>query len=90
MRKIYALFQESCFRVENPIRNDKIRYPRVRITADADICIAVRLAKAGYYGGDPEQVLNARTDLVLHAYNYENFARDLDATFTELNTQTKV
>lgn len=47
--------------------------------------IALTLAKAGYYQGDPEKILNARIDLVLQTYNYEMFTRDLETTFSELN-----
>lgn len=49
----------------------------------------MRLAKAGFYGGDPENVLNARADIVMQTYHYENFTRELDATFTELNNKSK-
>jgi hypothetical protein len=35
--------------------------------------IALRLAKEGYWGGDPERVLNGRVDLVLEAAEYEVF-----------------
>jgi len=34
---------------------------------------ALRLAKAGYYGGDPEAVLRARVDMVLAVAQYEYF-----------------
>lgn len=35
--------------------------------------MALRLAKAGYYGGDPGKVLAAPVDLVLGALHYERF-----------------
>ena len=37
---------------------------------------ALRLAKAGYYGGDPEAVLRARVDMVLGLVQYEVFLNE--------------
>ena len=33
--------------------------------------IAFSLAKAGYYGGSPETVYNAKTDTVMKNYHFE-------------------
>jgi len=38
--------------------------------------VAFRLAKAGYYGGDPEAVLRARADTVLSLVQYEIFLNE--------------
>lgn len=51
--------------------------------------IALTLAKSGFYGGNPEAVLNSRVDLVVQAYHYEMFLRQLETTFTELNNKEK-
>lgn len=47
--------------------------------------IAVKLAKAGYYGGDPQAVLRAPADIVLAALQYEAFSSDYERTYMELN-----
>lgn len=38
--------------------------------------LAVRLAKEGYFGGDPSRVLKARVDVVQSILEYENFEAD--------------
>lgn len=47
--------------------------------------MALRLAAAGYYGGDVERVLAARGDLVLAALQYEVFKGEYEDVFVELN-----
>jgi hypothetical protein len=47
--------------------------------------VALRLAKAGYYGGDPAAVLEARVDLVLAALQYEAFTDEYERSAMELN-----
>lgn len=47
--------------------------------------VALRLARQGYGGGDPERVLQMRADMVIAANQYEGFLIDLDLTFVELN-----
>jgi hypothetical protein len=51
--------------------------------------IALRLAKAGYAGGDPERVLKMRADIVLAAIQYEKFVSDYENAFIELNKEAK-
>lgn len=38
----------------------------------------IRLAKAGYYGGNPEAILNAPVDVVMHLIHYEQFEIDIE------------
>lgn len=47
--------------------------------------IALRLAKDGYGGGDPEKVLRMRSDLVVAAVQYEKFRNDYERTYYEIN-----
>jgi hypothetical protein len=47
--------------------------------------VALRLAKAGYGGGDPARILEMRADLVLAAVQYENFSREYEAAYIDLN-----
>lgn len=46
---------------------------------------ALMIAKAGYYGGDPEKVLSARVDLVCAVLGYEKFRGDYEIADCELN-----
>jgi hypothetical protein len=45
------------------------------------------VAKAGYYGGDPEKVLSARVDIVMDLIDYEAFTSDYEARYMELNRE---
>jgi hypothetical protein len=47
--------------------------------------VALRLAKAGYWQGDPGIILKAPSDLVLAALQYENFVSDYERAAFELN-----
>lgn len=48
--------------------------------------IALYLARANYYGGNPETVLNSNGTLVIQAYQFEVFCRDYEsATIEERN-----
>ena len=49
--------------------------------------IALRLAKAGYTGGDPERVLKMRSDIVIAAIQYEAFINDYERAYIELNRE---
>jgi len=51
--------------------------------------IANTLAKSGYFGGNPETVLNAPVDIVLNAFQYEIFSRDYENAIIELNKEGK-
>lgn len=45
----------------------------------------MRLAKAGYFGGDPVAVMNAPVDVVQSILDYEIFEGDYKAEYAELN-----
>jgi hypothetical protein len=47
--------------------------------------VALRLAKAGYYGGSLQAVLEARADHVLAALEFEGFQADYELVSYELN-----
>lgn len=47
--------------------------------------IALRLAREGFGGGDPERILGMRADLVMDAWEYVNFQADYEETLGELN-----
>lgn len=46
--------------------------------------MAVKLAKAGYWGGDPGAVKRAPIDEVLAAYDYEDFCSEYEAADYQL------
>lgn len=49
--------------------------------------MALRLARAGYGGGDPERVLKMRADIVMAAVQYETFVSDYEKKFMEINRE---
>jgi hypothetical protein len=46
----------------------------------------MRLAKAGYLGGDPDAVLAAPVSTVLKILHYEAFESDYERAYTDLNS----
>ena len=51
--------------------------------------IALKLAKAGYGGGDPEKVLQMPADIVMAAVQYEQFLAESERTWLELNKEKR-
>lgn len=51
--------------------------------------VAIRLAREGYGGGDPENILNMRADLVLSIIHYEKFRTDYERAFVDLNKEAR-
>ncbi len=47
----------------------------------------MRLASAGWFGGDPEKVLQAPVDIVLAAAQYQIFKADYEEVYMELNRE---
>lgn len=43
--------------------------------------MAIKLAKIGYYSGDPEQVLGAPVDVVQAILDYEAFETDYESEY---------
>lgn len=50
--------------------------------------LSLRLAREGFWGGNPQAVLNAPTDQVLDAWEFISFQADLEETTLELNRPT--
>jgi hypothetical protein len=42
---------------------------------------AIKLAKAGFYGGNPQAVLRAPVNIVMNIINYEAFEGDYEAEY---------
>ena len=55
------------------------------MNAGMALSIALRLAKAGYWNGDPSRVLKAPAGEVLAAVQYENFCGEYERAIVELN-----
>lgn len=49
------------------------------------LVIALRLAKAGYWQGDPGKILRAPADEVFAAVQYEGFCDDYERAIFEMN-----
>lgn len=47
--------------------------------------MALRLAKAGYWNGEPSRILAAPADEVVAAIQYENFCSDYERATYDLN-----
>lgn len=52
--------------------------------ADEATVVALKLARAGYWGGDPGAVKRAPLDEVLAAADYEDFVGDYEAADFEM------
>ena len=60
--------------------------PKITILPeDEALFIALRLAKAGYYGGDPSKVLKAPIDIVLRTVEYEAFENNYNAALQKMS-----
>jgi hypothetical protein len=46
--------------------------------------VALKLARAGYWGGDPGAVLRAPLDEVMAAVEYEDFCQEYEAADLEM------
>lgn len=51
--------------------------------------VSLRLAKAGYWGGDPGAVLRAPADEVMAAIQFERFQQEYEAAYIDLNREGK-
>ena len=84
--QLAPFFQKPCYSIQGEYgKSGKIKTPRYTITASEERLIANILAKSGYFGGNPEEVLKANGDIVIDTFYYEMFARDLEQATTELN-----
>lgn len=52
-----------------------------------DLVVAIRLAREGYGGGDPDKILNMRVDHVIAIIHYEKFRSDYERSYIELNKE---
>lgn len=64
------------------------RLPAVKVEASEVDVISIRLAKAGYWAGNPEAVKDAPSDEVMRAWHYEQFVNDYERTWWNLNRES--
>jgi hypothetical protein len=65
---------------------DIYRTPRIRID-DESTFIALKIAEAGFYGGDPQRVLDAPVDMILNILRFREFQADYDKMFQAMNEE---
>lgn len=80
--KSHPFFQGANFEVKEPKINIG-RKPRTVIN-DESLFIAIKLAKIGYYSGNPELILEAPVNMVLAILNYEMFDIDLENAYNDI------
>jgi hypothetical protein len=51
--------------------------------------ISLRLAKAGWWQGDPGAIMRAPADEVMAAYQYDNFVADYERAVFDLNKEQR-
>ena len=60
------------------------KLPKTRIDDEIRF-VAIRLAKAGYFGGDPAEVMAAPVDIVEAIVSYEIFEAEFERAYIDLN-----
>jgi hypothetical protein len=68
-------------------KDDTKRYPKVLIEDEA-LFVAMKLAEAGYYGGDPEKVMQAPVNIVLGIISFRRFQMEWDSVYHALNDES--
>ena len=64
---------------------DNFKYPKIDVTAPLEVELALRVAQEGFYGGNPENVLQGRADMVLQTLSYIMFQKRLEIIVYEIN-----
>lgn len=80
-------FQKDFFYVKAVGEIDGRKQPIVKVNVEEEYYIALKLAKEGYGGGDPEKILNMRVDLVLMMWQYEIFQADYEKAYIHINKE---
>jgi len=66
--------------------NNERKHPRIIIKDDC-IFTAIKLAKEGYFNGNPQDILNAPVNVVQSILEYENFVYDYEQEYIALNKE---
>jgi hypothetical protein len=72
------------FKVRWAKNGSNVNHPKIDIDRN-DLFYACKLAKEGYYGGNPEAILRAPADVVINLIRYEQFVKEVEAAYQELN-----
>lgn len=80
--KFVPFFQKASFCVEQK-RPKRRSNPEIKITDEA-LFLSLKLAKAGWMGGDPKKVLKSDADTVINMIYYEGFENDLMDAYEDL------
>lgn len=70
--------------VQGAVAEGSVR-PKVVVTADEEVVVALKLAKAGWCGGNPEAVMEMSAEMVMAALQYEEFIPQFEKKWKELN-----
>ena len=82
--KSIPFFQRAAFRVQHIHKVvAKQRQPQTDIDDLALFC-AIKLAKLGYYSGDPSIVMESPVDMVLAILSYETFDCELNMAYNQI------
>lgn len=65
-------------------RSERLKYPKTRIDNDA-LFLALRLAKNGFYNGNPQNILDADVDMILKIKDFEIYDKEYLECFEQLN-----
>jgi hypothetical protein len=83
----YPFFQAPVLEVKRSSRKDNAKKPRTKINAEEADIVCLRLAKAGYGGGDPEKIGKMAVDWVMKIVGYEGFCSDYEEEYYNLNQE---
>ena len=74
--KCLPFFQKSSFSVVNKLSDSlERRRPKIRIEDEISF-LCIKVAKLGYYGGNPDKVREAPVTTILDVLHYETFEAD--------------
>jgi hypothetical protein len=78
-------FQAPTLKVRRTTSKESTRQPRTEINLEEAYIICLKLAKAGYGGGNPETIGQMSPDWVIKILDYENFCGDWEEEYLNLN-----
>lgn len=82
-----AFYQAPSFIVTKVTAGSNTIKPKTKIDCQDTDLIVLRLAKAGYGGGNPEVIENMSVSWVLKMFHYENFCNDYESEYINLNNK---
>ena len=86
-RKCPPFFEKPVFSVIKSGIQDDIKYPKVKIDIGMIDVIPLKLARAGYFGGDYLKILNTPVDVIMNIWNYDIFCYEYEKELNIINLQ---